>query len=108
MELMTPPPMNVPQFRPASISARHASIAARTRAAPQGFGRPIPRKEDARLVTGRGRFSDDSNLPGQAHAYLVRSPHARARVLSIDASAALAMPGVLTVLTGRDAEADGL
>src|SRR6185295_13710765 len=83
-------------------------LAARTRSAPQGFGRPIPRKEDARLVTGRGRFSDDFNLPGQTYAHLVRSPHAHARVLSIDASAALAMPGVLAVLTGRDAAADGL
>ena len=83
-------------------------LAARTRSAPQGFGRPIPRKEDARLVTGRGRFSDDFNLPGQAHAHLVRSPHAHARVLAIDASAALTMPGVLAVLTGRDALVDGL
>jgi carbon-monoxide dehydrogenase large subunit len=83
-------------------------LAARTRSAPQGFGRPIPRKEDARLVTGRGRFSDDFNPPGQAHAHLVRSPHAHARVLSIDGSVALAMPGVLAVLTGRDAAADGL
>ncbi|HUP37439.1 MAG TPA: hypothetical protein VNC82_18580 [Candidatus Limnocylindria bacterium] len=48
-------------------------LTARTRSVPQGFGRPVPRKEDARLVTGRGRFSDDVNLPGQAHAHLVRS-----------------------------------
>jgi len=83
-------------------------LTARTRSAPQGFGRPVPRKEDARLVTGRGRFSDDFNLPGQAHAHLVRSPHAHARILSIEAAAALAVPGVLAVLTGRDAVADGL
>ena len=83
-------------------------LAARTRSAPQGFGRPVPRKEDARLVTGRGRFSDDFNLPGQAHAHLVRSPHAHARILAIDATDALAAPGVLAVLTGRDAAADGL
>jgi carbon-monoxide dehydrogenase large subunit len=83
-------------------------LSARTRSAPQGFGRPVPRKEDARLVTGHGRFSDDFNLPGQAHAHLVRSPHAHARVLSIDTAAALAGPGVLVVLTGRDAAADGL
>jgi CO/xanthine dehydrogenase Mo-binding subunit len=81
---------------------------ARTRSAPQGFGRPVPRKEDARLVTGRGRFSDDFTLPGQAHAHLVRSPHAHARILSIETAAALAVPGVLAVLTGRDAAADGL
>jgi carbon-monoxide dehydrogenase large subunit len=83
-------------------------LAARTRSAPQGFGQPVPRKEDARLVTGRGRFSDDFTLPGRAYAHLVRSPHAHARILSIEASAALAVPGVLAVLTGRDAAADGL
>jgi len=83
-------------------------LAARTRSAPQGFGQPVPRKEYARLVTGRGRFSDDFTLPGQAHAHLVRSPHAHARILSIEASAALAVPGVLAVLTGRAAAADGL
>jgi carbon-monoxide dehydrogenase large subunit len=83
-------------------------LAARTLSAPEGFGRPIPRKEDARLVAGRGRFSDDFNLPGQAHAHLIRSPHAHARILSIEPAAALAVPGVLAVLTGRDAAADGL
>lgn len=71
----------------------HSFLAARTRSAPQGFGRPIPRKEDARLVTGRGRFSDDFTLPGQVHAHLVRSLHAHARVLSIEAAAALAVAG---------------
>jgi len=83
-------------------------LTAHTRSAPQGFGRPTPRKEDARLVTGRGRFSDDFSLPGQAHAHLVRSPHAHARILSIEATAALSVPGVLAVLTGKDAAADGL
>jgi carbon-monoxide dehydrogenase large subunit len=83
-------------------------LTARTRSAPEGFGRPLPRKEDARLVTGRGRFSDDFSLPGQAHAHLVRSPHPHARILSIEAIAALSVPGVLAVLTGKDAAADGL
>ena len=83
-------------------------LTARTRSAPEGFGRPLPRKEDARLVTGRGRFSDDFSLPGQAHAHLVRSPHPHARILSIEATAALSVPGVLAVLTGKDAAADGL
>jgi carbon-monoxide dehydrogenase large subunit len=68
----------------------------------------VPRKEDARLVAGRGRYSDDFSLPGQAQAQLVRSPHAHARVLRIDVTAALAVPGVIAVLTGKDAEADGL
>jgi len=83
-------------------------LTSRSHAARQGFGKPVPRKEDARLVSGRGRYSDDFNLPGQAQAQLVRSPHAHARVLGIDVTAALAVPGVIAVLTGTDAEADGL
>jgi aerobic carbon-monoxide dehydrogenase large subunit len=73
-----------------------------------GIGAPAVRKEDARLVTGQGRFSDDVNLPGQAYAAMVRSPHAHARIRSIDTAAAQAPPGVLAVLTGADAMADGL
>ena len=80
----------------------------RARAAPHGFGKPLKRQEDPRLITGLGRFSDDFNLPGQAYAHFVRAPHAHARILRIDAAAALAMPGVLAVLTGQDAAADGL
>jgi len=80
----------------------------RTRSAPQGFGKPVPRTEDARLLTGRGRYSDDFNLPGQAYASLVRSPHAHARIRRIDVAPALAAPGVIAVLTGEDAAADGL
>ncbi|MGV3651792.1 MAG: xanthine dehydrogenase family protein molybdopterin-binding subunit [Devosia sp.] len=66
------------------------------------IGKPIERKEDQRLVTGKGRFSDDFSLPGQTFAAMVRSPHAHARIRSIDAAAALAMPGVLAVVTGQD------
>jgi carbon-monoxide dehydrogenase large subunit len=80
----------------------------RTRSAPQGFGRPVPRREDPRLVTGAGCYSDDVNLAGQAYAAFVRSPHAHARIGRIDAAAALAMAGVLAVLTGEDAARDGL
>jgi len=83
-------------------------LISRTRSAPQGFGKRVPRREDERLVTGRGCYSDDFNLPGQVYAQLVRSPHAHARILGIDVTAALGVPGVLAVLTGRDAEADGL
>src|SRR5215470_3906794 len=72
------------------------------------IGRPIVRKEDAPLVTGQGRFSDDINLPGQAYAVMVRSPHAHARIRTIDTAAASAAPGVLAALTGRDLLADGL
>jgi carbon-monoxide dehydrogenase large subunit len=80
----------------------------RSRSARQGFGKPVRRKEDARLVIGGGRFSDDVNRPGQAYASFVRSPHAHARIRRIDVADALRLPGVITVLTGEDAAADGL
>jgi aerobic carbon-monoxide dehydrogenase large subunit len=73
-----------------------------------GIGQTVRRKEDARLVTGRGNYSDDVNLPGQAYGAAVRSPHAHALIRSIDVTVARAMPGVLAVLTGQDALADGL
>ena len=75
---------------------------------PQSIGQPLRRKEDLRLVTGNGRYSDDVSLPGQAYAAILRSPHAHARIRSIDTAAARAMPGVLAVLTGADVTADGL
>ena len=74
----------------------------------EGIGKPVPRKEDQRLITGRGRFSDDVRLSGQAYACLVRSPYAHARILGIDASDARKVPEVIAVLTGRDALADDL
>ncbi len=83
-------------------------VRSRTHAARDGFGKPVRRVEDARLVTGRGTFSDDVNLPGQAYAAFVRSPHAHARIVRIDGAAALKIPGVIAVLTGADAAADGL
>jgi len=72
------------------------------------IGRPVERKEDARLVTGQGRFTDDFRLPGQAYAAIVRSPYPHARILGIDSADAVASPGVLLVLTGEDASKDGL
>jgi aerobic carbon-monoxide dehydrogenase large subunit len=66
------------------------------------IGRPLPRKEDRRLLTGAGRFLDDIVVPGALHATFVRSPHAHARILSIDTSAASSIPGVVAVVTGRD------
>ena len=80
----------------------------RTRSARQGFGKPVPRREDARLLVGKGRYSDDFNLPGQAYACLVRSPHAHARIRRVAIGDALAVAGVIAVLTGEDAAADGL
>ena len=71
-----------------------------------GIGASVRRKEDLRFITGRGQYTDDVNRPGQAHAFFLRSPHAHAELRSIDASAALKMPGVLAVLTGADIEKD--
>jgi carbon-monoxide dehydrogenase large subunit len=79
---------------------KHATAAA--------IGQAVRRKEDARLVTGHGRFTDDVNLDGQAYAVMVRSPHAHARIRSIDIAEAMALPGVIAVLTGADAIKDGL
>src|SRR5262249_31144692 len=72
------------------------------------IGKPIPRAEDERLITGKGRFSDDFKLPGQTYAAMVRSPYPHARIIGIDKTVATAMPGVFAVLTGADCLADGL
>jgi aerobic carbon-monoxide dehydrogenase large subunit len=66
------------------------------------------RSEDGPLLTGRGRFTDDVDLPGQAHAVFVRAPIAHALIRGVDSARALALPGVLAVLTGADARAAGL
>src|SRR5450755_2888945 len=71
-------------------------------------GQSIKRKEDFRFITGQGRYTDDFTKPGQTYAAFVRSPHPHARILKIDATPALAVPGVLAVLTGADLEADGV
>jgi carbon-monoxide dehydrogenase large subunit len=67
------------------------------------IGAALRRKEDPRLLTGRGRYVDDLRLPGMLHVALVRSPHAHARILRVDPAAALRLPGVRAVLTARDA-----
>jgi carbon-monoxide dehydrogenase large subunit len=72
-----------------------------------GIGASPPRKEDARLLTGRGNYSDDINFVGQLHAVLVRSPHAHAILKAIDTKAARAAPGIAAVLTNADYQADG-
>ena len=72
------------------------------------IGQPVSRLEDPRLLKGLGRYVDDLDLPGQAYAYILRSPHAHARIRAIDADVAAAMTGVLGVLTGADCAADGL
>src|SRR5271170_5670381 len=73
-----------------------------------GIGQPVTRKEDARFLTGRGRYVADIDLVRQAHAVFVFSPHAHAQIRGIDKAAAEQMPGVFAVLTGEDWAADGL
>src|SRR5918999_3350797 len=73
-----------------------------------GIGQPVRRVEDARFLTGRSRYVDDIQLPHMLHGAVVMSPHAHARIRSIDAKAALESPGVVAVLTGADAQKDGL
>ncbi|MEE2688824.1 MAG: xanthine dehydrogenase family protein molybdopterin-binding subunit [Pseudomonadota bacterium] len=72
-----------------------------------GIGQGVPRWEDPRLLRGGGRYSDDLNRPGQVYGYVVRSPHAKARIRRISTTAALAAPGVLAVYTGVDIEDEG-
>lgn len=73
-----------------------------------GMGQAVRRSEDPRLLTGRGRYAADVTLPAQARAVVLRSCHGHARIAALDTGAALAMPGVLAVLTGEDVAADGL
>src|SRR5437879_13549312 len=67
----------------------------------EGIGARVVRKEDRRFITGKGRYVDDIKLVGMTHAHFSRSPHAHAKVKSIDSSAAMTMPGVVGVLTGK-------
>ena len=66
------------------------------------IGQEVVREEDERLLKGKGRYVDDFALPHMAHSFVLRSPHAHADILSFDATAARAMPGVLCVLTGKE------
>ena len=72
------------------------------------LGSSVPRIEDNQLVRGQGRYTDDVSLPNQAHLFVLRSPHAAARIKAIDTAAAKAAPGVVAVLTGTDLDADGI
>ena len=72
------------------------------------IGQPLRRKEDERLITGKGRFTDDFFIAGQAYAAMVRSPYPHARIIGVSKDKALKMPGVLGVFTGVDCAADCL
>ena len=71
-----------------------------------GIGAAVKRREDFRFLTGLGRYTDDINRPGQAFACFVRSPHARAKIKSINTAAAMKAPGVAAIYTGKDMAAD--
>ncbi|MGD0149930.1 MAG: xanthine dehydrogenase family protein molybdopterin-binding subunit, partial [Xanthobacteraceae bacterium] len=73
-----------------------------------GIGQPVPRVEDPRFITGRGRYVDDIELPHQCYGVVVMSPHAHARIKRVDTAKAKAADGVLAVLTGADVVADKL
>ena len=73
-----------------------------------GIGQPLSRFEDRRLLTGGGRYVGDVNLPDQAYAYILRSPHAHARIDRLDTTAAALLPGVLAIFTAADLVAEGL
>lgn len=75
---------------------------------PHGIGVSVPRIEDEALLTGRGRFIDDIDMPNQVHAYFVRSPYAHAKIRSIDSAETMAALGVVAVYTGADMDADGV
>jgi aerobic carbon-monoxide dehydrogenase large subunit len=72
------------------------------------FGKSVKRREDPRLITGRGTYVDDVKLPFTTHAAFVRSPHANAKIGKIDTAAALKMKGVVAIYTGKDLVAGGL
>ena len=73
-----------------------------------GIGQPVRRKEDVRLLTGKGRFTDDINLEGQVFACFLRSPHAHARIVRIGAAAVRNEPGIIAVVSGADLAAEDL
>ena len=74
----------------------------------EGIGARVARKEDKRFLMGKGRYTDDMVTPGMKYAFFVRSPHAHAKINGIDTVAALAMPGVIGVLEGKQLLADGI
>jgi len=83
-------------------------VTAASRFARFGSGKAVRRVEDEALLKGEGRFVDDFSLPGQAQVVFLRSPHAHARIASIDTKAAAAMPGVVAVVTGAELVRDGV
>src|SRR6266446_3992028 len=73
-----------------------------------GIGQPVRRVEDRRFITGRGKYVDDLNRSRQAYAFMLRSPHAHARIRAVDTAVATSAAGVLAVYSGEDVARDGL
>jgi carbon-monoxide dehydrogenase large subunit len=98
-----------PAFQVSFNARSYVSVALENAIALQkfGVGQPVRRKEDDTLVRGKGKYTDDFSLPGQAYAWIVRSSHAHGVIRGIDTQAAKAMPGVLGVWTGTDLVAAG-
>ncbi len=84
------------------------NVAGNGAGAVSGIGATPRRREDARFLTGQGRYLDDIAFPGAAHAVFLRAGHAHAILRGIDTAAARAMPGVLAILTAQDVAQDGL
>ena len=91
------------QARRVTISLSKNNHREETAMSATGIGAAVRRKEDIRFITGKGQYTDDVTRPGETRAVFVRSPHARAKIKSIDVSAAKKMPGVVDVLTGARA-----
>ena len=89
-------------------TAMTTEMTPRTSAEVGGMGHSPRRKEDPRFIQGKGNYIEDIKLPGMLWMDIVRSPYAHARIVNIDASKALAIPGVLAVITGKDLEKYGL
>jgi aerobic carbon-monoxide dehydrogenase large subunit len=79
-------------------------IKCKTSKAISGMGHSMKRKEDNRFIQGQGNYVDDIKLPGMLHMDIVRSPYAYAKILKINTEAALKIPGVIAIVTGRDLE----
>src|SRR3954464_15919634 len=94
--------------RPTVEARQSYPMEAEQEAAGTGIGAPMRPLEDRRFITGKGDFVDDFALPNMAFAYVVRSPHAHARIVGIDKAPACAAAGIIAVLTGHDAIADNI
>src|SRR3954467_8703941 len=95
-----------PEGSSAQVETTH-EVRVTTPATVCGMGHRMKRKEDPRFIQGKGNYVDDVKLPGMLYMDIVRSPYAHAKIKSIDASAALKIPGLVAVITGEDLKKAG-